>query len=69
MELASERLLEELVQQAIRRELPALSSRRKVKKLMRQEEHIRNILHTRRLGADLSSPQKKGRGARLAKIN
>jgi hypothetical protein len=57
------------VQQAIRRALPTLSSRLKVKKLMRQEELVRNILHTRRLGADLASPQKKGRGARLAKIN
>ena len=47
------------MQQAIRREMPTLSSRLKVKKLMRQEELIRNILHTRRLGADLASPRKK----------
>ena len=51
------------MQQAIRRELPTLSSRLKVKKLMRQEELVRNILHTRRLGADLSSPQKKRKGS------
>ena len=47
---------------AVRRRFPTLQTTKKVEALLQDEGRLREVVHKRRLGADLSATQKKQRG-------
>ena len=56
---SSEHARVQLESQAIRRRFPTLGNRKKVRKLLAQEERLRKFVQERRLGADILHPSRK----------